>query len=153
MTGCHLIERKFPSEDACNCCHQNNAWNDSSPNFSFTVAVYNFMIERKSLWISLSIFILSFWSICDMPLHRLAQPYANVAFAHFSQEWSGTVSWRDWKGSRFSLFFHAIKFPLKCVASKSSTAIASVARWLKEVLAVIMPNGVSFLIVISNKGT
>ena len=66
MTGCHLIEHKLPSEEACNCCCQNNAWKDSSPNF--IAAVYDLMIESKSLWVSLSIFTLLFCRICEIPL-------------------------------------------------------------------------------------
>ena len=33
-------------EDTCNCCHQNNAWKDSSPNFSRLLQLYNIMISR-----------------------------------------------------------------------------------------------------------
>ena len=147
MTGCHLIDRKFPCEDACNCCCQNSAWNESLPNFSFTAAVCDLIIiDTKSLWISLSIFILLFWRIREIPLRKASNDFAH----NFVQTLHSLVSLRsgqkaviDVTGRTYWIkvflvlpLFCVIKFPLKCIASKSCTAVAPVTGRIKQVFGI-----------------
>ena len=167
MTGCHLIERKLPSEEACSCCCRNNAEKDSSPNFLLTAVVYDLMIESKSYGCHCP-------SSCCCFAEFVKYPYAKLLMTCLSTHsfvqalhsliplWSSKESIICVTGrARWISFFiiispfHANKLSSKRIVPESHAIVAPVSRRhrLQQILTVDMSNGISFFVMVSNKGT